>query len=297
MNISSTRAYYGLRSVATPTSALIANDVNIGIGSTNNSLTAVDTIFACQGLIVGSSTLAITSNDNDSTGTTAWTAGVAQVETATCTGTITGTGNATITVTASGLTGSPLAVSVAVTNGDTAATWAALVRTALAANAAVSALFTVSGATDAVILTRKPLGTYTVGTTATSTYPANDATLNVASADGTCTGITAAATSANTTAGVLTAGCYLVDGDGNDFEGVALTAIATARQGSYLIRNESVSLNAVAVSSATTLVSFPLPVDSGIQLWANNCDGTPEDFSIVVSGTALVSFVSAGATV
>lgn len=104
-------------------------------------------------------------------------------------GVATGTGNATVVVTAAGLSGSPLTVSVAVTAGDTAATWAALVRTALAANDAVAAKFLVSGSTTAIILTAIERG-------------ANDSTLNISLDNGTCTGITTAATSANTTAGI-----------------------------------------------------------------------------------------------
>jgi hypothetical protein len=116
---------------------------------------------------------------------------VAQVETATAAGTITGSGNATVIVTAAGMTGSPKTISVAVVNGDTAATWAGKVRTALAADSAVAALFTVGGSTTAITLTRtSPAGV------------ANDSTLNISLDNGTCTGITTAGTSTNTTAGV-----------------------------------------------------------------------------------------------
>lgn len=126
-----------------------------------------------------------------SANTTAGVAPVAQVETATAAGSITGSGNATVVVTAAGMTGSPKTISVAVLNGDTAAQWADKVRTALAADSAVAALFTVGGSTTAITLTRtSPAGV------------ANDATLNISLDNGTCTGITTAATSANTTAGV-----------------------------------------------------------------------------------------------
>jgi hypothetical protein len=114
---------------------------------------------------------------------------VAQVETATAAGTITGPGNAAVVVTAAGMTGTPKTLHVAVLENDTAADWAGKVRVALAADAAVAALFTVSGATTAIILTRK-------------TPAANDGTLNISLDNDTCTGITTAATSANTTAGV-----------------------------------------------------------------------------------------------
>ena len=115
----------------------------------------------------------------------------AQVETAVAVGTITLTGNATVTVTAAGMTGSPKSISVAVLENDTAAQWADKVRTALGLDADVTALFSVSGADENIILTRLAPA-------------ANDATLNIALANDTCTGITDDATSNDTTAGVPT---------------------------------------------------------------------------------------------
>jgi len=126
-----------------------------------------------------------------SANTTAGVAPVAQVETATAAGSVTGSGNATVIVTAAGMTGSPKTFNVPVLNGDTAAQWADKVRIALAADSAVTALFTVGGTSTSIVLTRtNPAGV------------ANDATLNISLANGTSTGITTAATSANTTAGV-----------------------------------------------------------------------------------------------
>jgi hypothetical protein len=82
-------------------------------------------------------------------------------------------------------------------------------------------MFTVGGSTTAISLTR--LATDTVDDL--SFYAANDATLNISLDNGTCTGITTAATSANTTAGVLTSGAKIYDA-GVDFEGVALSTAA-----------------------------------------------------------------------
>jgi hypothetical protein len=115
--------------------------------------------------------------------------GTLQVETATAVGTISTAGNATIVVTAFGMTNSPKTVSVAVASADTATAWATKVRTALAADPDVGAFFTISGAAAAIILTSKAA-------------KANDQAVNCSLANGTCTGITAAPTSANTTAGV-----------------------------------------------------------------------------------------------
>lgn len=117
------------------------------------------------------------------------TSGVAQVETATVVGTITGAGNATFTITSALVTGSPLAVSVAVLVDDTATIVATKAAVALNANAAVSTHYTATSNGADLILTAKKAA-------------ANDATLNIAFTNGTCTGLTPNATSANTTAGV-----------------------------------------------------------------------------------------------
>lgn len=85
-------------------------------------------------------------------------------------------GNAAVTIT-SALWGSPLVLAVAVALNDSAATVAGKIRTALAANAQVSAAFIVGGSTTAVVLTAIDATSY-------------DSTLNIAIADGTCVGLT-----------------------------------------------------------------------------------------------------------
>jgi len=112
-----------------------------------------------------------------------------QVETATVTGTITGTGNASVIVTARGMNGSPKTISVAVTDTDTASIVAAAIRLALATDADVAALFLTGGSGANITLT-------------SHTYSANDSTLNISIDNDTCTGLTPALTSTNTTAGV-----------------------------------------------------------------------------------------------
>lgn len=111
-----------------------------------------------------------------------------QVETATVLGTITLTGNATVIVTSAYMSASPKTLQVAVTDTDTASIVADKIREALAFDADVSALFLVSGTGADVILT-------------SHIARANDATLNISIANGTCAGLTNALTSANTTAG------------------------------------------------------------------------------------------------
>jgi len=118
--------------------------------------------------------------------------GTKQVEMATVAGTVTTAGNATFTITAAGLTGSPKAISVAVALNDSAAVVAQKARESLALDSAVAALFDIGGFGAAVILTKK-------------TAAANDATLNIAIANGTCAGLTAAPVSADTTPGVAPA--------------------------------------------------------------------------------------------
>lgn len=118
------------------------------------------------------------------------TSGVAQVESTPIVGAITGDGNATFTITSAIVVGSPLAVSVPVLNGDAIAVTAGKAAVVLNANAAVSAAFIATVNTATLILTARRSA-------------ANDATLNIAYTNGTCTGLTPDATSDDTTAGVL----------------------------------------------------------------------------------------------
>jgi hypothetical protein len=115
-------------------------------------------------------------------------AGTKQVETAAIVGTITGDGDVTVTVTAEGLAGSPVTLNVAVLNGDTATTVATKIRAALNANASVTEFFVVSGSGADVVLTALE-------------EAENDATMNLAYNNGTCTGLTGDTTSTNTIPG------------------------------------------------------------------------------------------------
>lgn len=116
--------------------------------------------------------------------------GVRQVETATVVGAITTSGNATVVVTAAGMTGSPITKSVAVLNGDSADTVAGKIRTALGLEANIVAKFAINGSGSQVVLTKL-------------LPAANDGTLNISIANGTCEGLTDDASSDNTTAGVV----------------------------------------------------------------------------------------------
>jgi hypothetical protein len=120
--------------------------------------------------------------------TLAFVHGVKQIETATIVATITTAGNAKITVTAAGMGNSPKEIAVPVLLGDDAAAVAVAVRSVLTSDPDVSAFFTVAGAGADIILTAKVAA-------------ANDVSMNIASIDDTCAGITAAANSADTLAG------------------------------------------------------------------------------------------------
>ena len=118
--------------------------------------------------------------------------GTRQVETATVVGTVVNAGNATVVLTSANLAESPITVSVAVKSGDTASVVAGKIREALTMNALIgvaeTGAFTVSGSGATVVLTSVD-------------YLSNDSTLNLSIDNGTCTGLTTAATSADTTAG------------------------------------------------------------------------------------------------
>lgn len=137
--------------------------------------------------------------------------GVAQVETATVVAAsgATSNGNVALVLTSTALSGSPLTVTVPVTTASNTATLVAGVLAAgLAADAEVNAKFIVTSSAATIILTRR--------TVQPGVFAANDATLNLAIPAG--LGITAAATSADTTAGVATAAPIgvVVDSTPND---------------------------------------------------------------------------------
>ena len=112
-------------------------------------------------------------------------AGTKQVETATIVGTITKAGTATVTV-KSAHYADDLVMHVAVDQGDGAAAVAGKMRSYIAP--LVADHFTVSGEGADVVLTTK-------------VADANDPTLNIAYTNGTCEGLTPAASSTDTTAG------------------------------------------------------------------------------------------------
>lgn len=212
---------YGLRSTATPTSTNVFNSVEIGVAQTQERFATADVTYSLRAIMAGSGTSLSIAQSTGVCTATAFVTGVAQVETATAAGTVTATGNASVIVISAGMTGSPFTILVPVANGDTASVWAGKVRTYLATVPLITERFTIGGTTTAISLTRLPA---TVG--GTPIYSGNDTTLNIELANGTSTGITAAPLSTNTTLGVHTSGVLLFDGDGKDFEGIALPTMS-----------------------------------------------------------------------
>lgn len=116
------------------------------------------------------------------------TPGTPQVETAVAVGTATAGGNITVTVTGALVGSSPKSILVAIANLDTPTLWAAKVRTALDV-ADITTNYVVGGADANISLTAKVAA-------------ADDVTLNIEIVDTDTTGITADASSADTTPGV-----------------------------------------------------------------------------------------------
>jgi hypothetical protein len=118
--------------------------------------------------------------------------GVKQTEVIDIVGDITTTGNAIITVTAAGMLNTPKTIAVAVAAGDKPDAVANKLRDALLLDADIISFFTVWS--DWKKLSLKALDA-----------AANDATMNIALANGTCAGLTAIPTSTHKAAGVATA--------------------------------------------------------------------------------------------
>ena len=108
-------------------------------------------------------------------------------------GTLTASGDVDITITSALIPSSPFTISVAVYAGETLNTWAEKIRQRLNDLSRIAPHYVVGGTGATITLTKR------------APFLANDTTLNVALANGsTSPGITAAASSANTTAGVAT---------------------------------------------------------------------------------------------
>jgi hypothetical protein len=229
MTLSSAQGRYALNAVGTATSTGVSGSPSIGFAPVPITYPDAAVAYVARCILAATTDEAVLALATGVTSASdAWTAGTAQVETATIVAAdgCTTNGTMTLVVTAAGMTGSPKNVAVALTTTahTTAALIAAAARTALAADTAVAARFTIGGSGADITLTRRPTSTFTIPSGTLSLYPADDGTLNLAIPSG--LGVTAAATSTNTTSGVATAGAYWIDGDAKDFEGVTLPTMS-----------------------------------------------------------------------
>ena len=249
MIIASALTNNGTSFTASPASSLTTGRVTVGTSAAQQSFATADIGYAISARLTTSSTTAtLDVQTGVCTGSAAFVAGVAQVETATVVAAAgaTSSGNCIVTVTGSTLTGSPLAVTIPLT---TSANTATLVASALAAglnaNTAIAAKYSVASSGADIVLTVKA--------DANGNYLANDGTLNIAIPSG--LGITAAPTSANTTAGVVSSGVQVLDGDGKDFEGVTLPSMARI----YALEINVTSGSATA-SNGTQVLPLPCKI-------------------------------------
>ena len=290
------RATFGLQGTGNPSKAGTGGTNQIGDGAATVRLTTATKIVSFDAVIAGAaSDLVIDISALDNTGSTAWTAGSAQTETATAAGTTSQAGNVSVVVTSPGMTDSPKTIAVAVASGDTAAVWAGKVRTALAADTDIAEMWTVGGATTAIVLTRKPTKTYTVNGVSVPLYAANIAA-NVALANGSPDpGITPAATSAEgagPAAGVLTVGTYAPDLDGTDFEGVATGGLAAMY--AFSIKNASDSSDSILITQGANLSDFELLEGGSITATASSSLAINDDIMIETGTNCKVHVTIAG---
>lgn len=234
----------GSVTIGTPVAALVYADAPTVAYSLRMDIASGETLTLAMG------TGAVTGSDP----------GVLQVETATVIAAAGATtaGDATVIVTAANLVGSPLTVSVPLLLTDnTAALVATKIRAALTANAAIASIFTVGGATADITLTAK-------------IAIANDPTLNISIANGTCAGITEAPTSTSTTAGVLKTQAYRISGavwDQTDFEGEPLPAMTKAH--CVNVKRIGSGVGVLYISTSDSEV-FSLKKDSALIVFDSN---------------------------
>ncbi len=247
MTLSGTEVRFGMLATADPSAVNVSGSQSIGTSARALAYTDAPTVaYSLAMLIQDGDTLSLNLSTGAVTGTVA---GTNQVETATIVAAAGATtaGNLNVTVTSALVTGSPLLVPVALLlTDDTAAKVATKVRAALTATAAITAHYTVGGTSADYSLTAIEKA-------------ANDSTLNLAHANGTSAGITTAATSTNTTAGVGTSRAYKFTGvtwDATDYEGRALPTMTKVH--SILIRSDSTT-GTVEIADGTNTNIFTAP--------------------------------------
>lgn len=247
MTLSGTEVRFGMLATADPSAVNVSGSQSIGTAARALAYTDAPTVAYSMGMLIqDGDTLTLDLSTGVVTGTVA---GTNQVETATIVAAAGATtaGNLNVTVTSALVTGSPLLVPVALLlTDDTAGKVATKVRAALTATAAITAHYTVGGTGADYTLTAIEKA-------------ANDSTLNLAHANGTSAGITAAPTSTDTTAGVGTSRAFKFTGvnwDATDYEGRALPTMTKLH--SMLIRSSSTS-GTVEIDDGTNTNIFTAP--------------------------------------
>jgi len=291
MSISDAKANISLTALGTPSGTNLSGNVQIGESISPITFADANVAYSLRAILAPSTnSFALVLADGDTSGSITWAAGTAQVETATIVAASGCTSNGTMamTLTAAGMTGSPRTINVALTTTEhtTAALIATAARAAINADTVAAAWLTASGTGADIVLTIDPTSTFTVTGGTLNLYPANDGTLNLAIPSG--LGVTAAATSTNTTAGVATDGAKIYDGDGNDFEGVPLHSIVTHR--GILIKcsaGEAVWTDTVDTGGKLTAGSYFLLINPEINTALDiETDSTHTcDFTITVIGS------------
>jgi len=247
MAITGTEARYQLIATTDPSQVHVVGSQAIGTPQSTVIYTDTPTVaYSLAMLIASGDTLTLDFETGAVTGTVT---GAFQVETATIVAAsgATTAGNLTVTVTSALVTGSPLAISVPLTLAEnTAAKVAAEVRAVLGATTAITDHYTIGGSSADYSLTALVrLG--------------NDATLNLAHANGTSAGITAATTSTNTTAGIGQTIAYKTAGtawDATDSEGIALPTMTKLH--SLLIKSDSPGAS-IEVDDTTNVTNYATP--------------------------------------
>lgn len=268
MDLTGTEVKYGMTASANPNGVHVSGGVTIGTpNSTVAYATAPNVAYSLALQVSEDDTLTIDMATGIVTGTVA---GSAQVETATITlpgGTITGAGNLSVTVTSAILTGSPIVLSVAISEGSSDYATATQVGIAMVANSVINAAFLPDS--------NSPFGS--VSLTARDNAD-NDPTLNIAIATGTATGLTDEPTSVNTTAGAGDSMAYKRNGtvwDATDFEGVALPGMSkvysvmlarpsTDTAGVAVITDGTPGMKVALYPGGVSLTSDP----SGLHIWS-----------------------------
>ena len=272
MAISAAQTITGSNCQGQATSALVSGINQIGASQTAVQFPTADIGYAIGIEFVASGgTATIDLQSGVATGSAAYVAGTAQVETATVVAAsgATSNGNCSLTFTSAAVTGSPLTVVVALTTASNTSTLvAAALAAGLAANTAIAAVWTVTSSAADIIMTRK--------SDANGYKYANEANTNLAIPAG--LGITAAPTSTTLPSGVVSSGVNVTDGDGKDFEGVTL--VSMARMYGLEI---NVTSGAATAANSTASEAYKLPA----KFWnSNGITGTTITGDLVLTSTA-----------